>query len=95
MNKPKYPFHEFCKLMAKKVGIRTQNAKLVEELGELQAAIKNYKAKPTEKKFDQIVEEIADVELILAQFKLNNGCYVDVMEIKEQKQARTEERFEL
>lgn len=74
-------------------GIRNQLKKLSEEVYEFQEAV--LMDDSGEEALKHIIEEYADVELVLEQFKeyyeLNN---VDIVEIKVKKAIRTLERIE-
>lgn len=74
-------------------GIRNQLKKLSEEVYEFQEAV--LMDDSGEEALKHIIEEYADVELILEQFKeyyeLNN---VDIVEMKVKKAMRTLERIE-
>lgn len=67
-----------------KYGAENQENMCIEECAELIHAInKKHRGKP-----HNIAEEIADVEIVLEQVKMINGCYGEVDEIKKQKLAR-------
>lgn len=67
-----------------KYGAENQENMCIEECAELIHAInKKHRGKP-----HNIAEEIADVEIVLEQVKMINGCYGEVDEIKRQKLAR-------
>ncbi len=54
-------------------GVRTQTWKAVEELGELIAALGKLEVKPTIQAQDAVIDEIADVSIMLGQLSLIFG----------------------
>lgn len=73
----------FIKAIAK-YGVEAQEGVAQEECAELiQAISKKHRGKPR-----NIAEEIADVEIMLEQLKIINGCENEVKEIRKQKISR-------
>lgn len=80
---------------AEHYGYEPQSNMLIEEMAELTQAISKYRRDNSKKNFDNIIEEIADVEVMLHQIKHLLGInpkYVEI--IKEQKVHRTAKRIE-
>lgn len=72
-------------------GIRAQTMMAFEEMSELQKEIcKNWRGADNA---DQIAEEIADVEIVLAQLKMIYGIADDVRRYRESKLARLAKRL--
>ena len=72
-------------------GAESQEGVAQEECAELiQAISKKHRGKP-----HNIAEEIADVEIMLEQLKIINGCENDVKEIRKQKTKRLAENLYL
>ena len=72
-------------------GAESQEGVAQEECAELiQAISKKHRGKP-----HNIAEEIADVEIMLEQLKIINGCENDVKEIRKQKTKRLAESLYL
>ena len=79
---------------AEHYGYSEQSNMLVEEMAELTQAISKYRRNNSKKNFDNIIEEIADVEVMLHQIKHFLGInpkYVEQIKIK--KVNRTKERI--
>ena len=75
-----------------KWGIRAQTMMVFEEMAELQKEIcKNWRGANNA---DQIAEEIADVEIMLAQLKMIYGIADDARRYKEQKLNRRVDRLQ-
>lgn len=75
-----------------KWGIRAQTMMVFEEMAELQKEIcKNWRGANNA---DQIAEEIADVEIMLAQLKMIYGIADDARRYKEQKLKRLVDRLQ-
>lgn len=72
-----------------KYGAEAQEGVAQEECAELiQAISKKHRGKP-----HNITEEIADVEIMLEQLKIINGCEDEVKEIRKQKIKRLEHKM--
>ena len=72
-------------------GAEAQEGIAQEECAELiQAISKKHRGKP-----HNIAEEIADVEIMLEQLKIINGCENEVKEIREQKISRLQKNLSL
>lgn len=93
------------KFIAEHYGYEAQSRQLIEEMAELTVAInKYYRADKNalsardslnlEYKLQNITEEIADVEIMLAQVKFLIGCSKEVEQIKIQKVERQIKRIE-
>lgn len=79
---------------AEHYGYEPQSNMLVEEMAELTQAISKYRRNNSKKNFDNIIEEIADVEVMLHQIKHLlgiNSKYVE--QIKIEKVNRTKENI--
>ena len=63
----------------------------IEEMSELIKEL--IKFKRGKKNYDEIAEEIADVEIMLEQLKIIYGVRLDVLEFKKQKLLRLENRL--
>ena len=57
----------YLKMIADHYGKNHQLLKMAEECGELQTAIARYILNPTEENYRNLVEEIADVQIMCAQ----------------------------
>ena len=81
--------------IAENYGLFSQGLKLVEELSELQKAVIKYisaDVRTTRDKTD-IIEEMADVEIMIEQIKYWFVCNNEVEEVKELKILRQLERI--
>ena len=79
---------------AEHYGYSEQSLILNEELSELIQAISKYRRNNSKKIFDNIIEEIADVEVMLHQIKYLLGINPKYIEqIKIEKVNRTKERI--
>lgn len=79
---------------AEHYGYEPQSNMLIEEMAELTQAISKYRRNNSKKNFDNIVEEIADVEVMLHQIKHLLGINPKYVEqIKIEKVNRTKERI--
>ena len=79
---------------AEHYGYEPQSNMLVEEMAELTQDLSKYRRNNSEKNFDNIVEEIADVEVMLHQIKHLLGINPKYVEqIKIGKVNRTKERI--
>ena len=80
---------------AEHYGYEPQSNMLIEEMAELTQAISKYRRDNSKKNFDNIIEEIADVEVMLHQIKHLLGINPKYVEsVKEQKVYRTAKRIE-
>jgi NTP pyrophosphatase (non-canonical NTP hydrolase) len=81
--------------IAEHYGLFSQSLKLVEELSELQKAVIKYISADVRKPGDKesIIEEMADVEIMLEQIKYLFVCNNEVEEVKELKILRQLERI--
>ena len=68
-------------------GRKTQRIKLIEELGELVTALAK------DESFSDIADEIADVEVLLTQYKLDYNAFTAVDRVKEMKVRRQLDRI--
>lgn len=79
-------------------GYVAQKDMAIEEMAELIKALNKHKRAKTddekEKAYEHIVEEIADVEIMLEQLKWILSCQLAVEDVKKQKIARQLERIE-
>ena len=67
-------------------GYEKQSRKAMEELGELTVAINKYIDNPLEGNFDNLIEEIADVEIMLEQLKIMHNIEIHkIIKIKKEK----------
>lgn len=67
-------------------GYEKQSRKAIEELGELTVAINKYIDSPLESNFNNLVEEIADVEIMLGQLKIIHDIDNDLIDrVKKEK----------
>jgi NTP pyrophosphatase (non-canonical NTP hydrolase) len=92
----KNPKKEKLKKIADHYGLQAQKGMLIEEMAELMQAVNRFDRNTTEKNLDAIAEEIADVEIMIAQAKY---LYVipqeKIDEITDYKIQRTLERMEV
>ena len=99
---------EDIKKIADTYGYNSQSRMLIEEMAELTKAINkawrnqvycksgdelNRYAEALQQCRKDVVEEIADVEIMLAQIKYLMRCSAEVIEVKEQKISRQLERI--
>lgn len=78
----------YCEMIARHYGEETQTNKLLEELAELIRAIARGDR-------ENIVEEVADVEIMVYQYKLLLGLEEDVDKMIVEKIKRQTERIKL
>lgn len=84
------------KKIADHYGLQAQKGMLIEEMAELMQAVNRFDRNPTEKNLDAIAEEIADVEIMIAQAKyLYTIPQEKIDEITDYKIQRTLERMEV
>lgn len=84
------------KKIADHYGLQAQKGMLIEEMAELMQAVNRFDRNPTEKNLDAIAEEIADVEIMIAQAKhLYAIPQQKIDEITDYKIQRTLERMEV
>lgn len=69
-------------------GCKSQEDVAIEELSELQKAILKHRRKPGVETWAEIVDEIADVEIMVEQLKIIYSCYKEVEERKAYKIGR-------
>ena len=62
-------------------GTKKQQDIAIEELAELQKAIIKYRREPSDKTKEAVVEEIADVQVMLEQLKMIFSCRSKIDEI--------------
>lgn len=80
--------------IAEHFGYEAQKNMLIEEQAELIQALNKFDRKGTEEAFNNIIEEMADVELMIDQVKYLLDINQDTIEeIKEDKIRRTKERI--
>lgn len=85
---------EEIRKIADHYGVEAQIGQTYEELGELIVALHKYERKPGVKEYDAIIEEIADVNIMLTQVRhLLNISDKDVEELTEYKVSRQLERI--
>jgi NTP pyrophosphatase (non-canonical NTP hydrolase) len=75
------------------LGIDSQLDQTQEECAELIVAISHYRRKKTQKALDNLIEEIADVTIMIRQLYFIMG-YKDVEKKISEKLARSKERLE-
>ena len=75
-------------------GTRSQEDVAIEEMAELQKAILKHRRRAGEKTRVDIVEEIADVEIMIEQLKIIYSCSKEVEGIKDYKIKRQIRRIE-
>ena len=61
-------------------GTHSQQDKAIEEMSELQKAILKHRRNPSEETRKDIIDEIADVSVILEQLKIIYSCHKEVEE---------------
>ena len=66
-------------------GTKKQQDIAIEELAELQKAIIKYRRDPSDKTKEAVVEEIADVQVMLEQLKMIFSCKSKTDEIMDEK----------
>ena len=66
-------------------GTKKQQDIAIEELAELQKAIIKYRREPSDKTKEAVVEEIADVQVMLEQLKMIFSCKSKIDEIMDAK----------
>lgn len=59
-------------------GIKSQEDIAIEEMSELQKAILKHRRKESEKTREEIIDEIADVEIMIEQLKIIYSCRKEV-----------------
>ena len=74
-------------------GLEAQLEQTVEECSELIKAIQKYKRYPNEESLKDVLEEIADTEIMTSQIKLLTGGNATVCEFKEYKINRQIDRI--
>jgi hypothetical protein len=73
-------------------GTKKQQDIAIEELAELQKAIIKYRREPSDKTKEAVVEEIADVKVMLEQLKIIYSCRTKIDAIMDAKIERQIER---
>ena len=73
-------------------GTKKQQDIAIEELAELQKAIIKYRREPSDKTKEAVVEEIADVQVMLEQLKIIYSCRTKIDAIMDAKIERQIER---
>lgn len=92
----KNPKKEKLKKIADYYGLQAQKGMLIEEVAEMMQAVNKFDRNPTEKNLDAIAEEIADVEIMIAQAKYLYAIpQQKIDEITDCKIQRTLERMEV
>ena len=84
--------NEVIKMLAS-LGLESQLDQTQEECAELIVAISHYRRQKTQKSFDNLIEEIADVTIMIRQLYFIMG-YKDVEKKISEKLARSRERLE-
>ena len=74
-------------------GTSIQQDIAIEELSELQKAIIKYRREPSDKTKESVVEEIADVQVMLEQLKMIFSCRTKIDEIMDAKIDRQIKRI--
>ena len=74
-------------------GTRIQQDIAIEELSELQKSIIKYRREPSDKTKESVVEEIADVQVMLEQLKMIFSCRTKIDEIMDAKIDRQIKRI--
>lgn len=72
-------------------GTRMQQDIVIEELSELQKAIIKYRREPSDKTKEAVIEEIADVQVMLEQLKMIFSCKSktdEIMDVKIDRQIK-------
>lgn len=69
-------------------GTKKQQDIAIEELAELQKAIIKYRREPSDKTKEAVIEEIADVQVMLEQLKMIFSCRSKTDEIMDEKIER-------
>lgn len=75
-------------------GTKLQQDIAIEEMAELQKAILKHRRNPTEETRKNIIDELADVEIMLEQLKIIYSCSKDVKERIDYKIDRQIKRIE-
>ena len=87
---------EKLKKIADYYGLQAQKGMLIEEMAEMMQAVNKFDRNPIEKNLDAIAEEIADVEIMIAQAKYLYAIpQQKIDEITDCKIQRTLERMEV
>ena len=87
--------NELYTMAIKKWGVPAQMMMFYEEIGELMVAISKYERNQRNEKTEQvIIEEIADVRIMLEQLEVIIGCQERVAEARKNKLIRLEKRLE-
>lgn len=73
-------------------GTRVQQDIAIEELSELQKAIIKYRRNPADDARESVIEEIADVQVMLEQLKIIYSCGTEVENIMDVKIDRQIQR---
>lgn len=74
-------------------GTKKQQDIAIEELAELQKAIIKYRREPSDKAKEAVVEEIADVQVMLEQLKIIYSCRTKIDAIMDAKIDRQIKRI--
>ena len=69
-------------------GTKSQEDVAIEEMAELQKAILKHRRNAGEETRAEIIDEIADVEIMMEQLKIIYSCYMEVEERKAYKIGR-------
>lgn len=87
--------NEKIKQIADFYGCKDQANKTIEELNELAVAVAHYERRRGSEDRKNLIEEIADAEIMLSQIKYMYGInYEDICAVKIQKVERTTELIE-
>nr|DAM89302.1 MAG TPA: nucleoside triphosphate pyrophosphohydrolase [Caudoviricetes sp.] len=84
---------ELYKFAIERYGDEAQINQGIEEMAELIQAINKFRRNPCEETLKGIAEEIADVEIMLEQYKIIFGATLPVNRIKSNKLQRLAERL--
>ncbi|MFQ8581080.1 MAG: hypothetical protein ACLSA6_00360 [Holdemania massiliensis] len=84
---------ELYKFAIERYGDEAQINQGIEEMAELIQAINKFRRNPCEETLKGIAEEIADVEIMLEQYKIIFGAMLPVNRIKSNKLQRLAERL--
>lgn len=83
-----------CRQALECFGHRAQMTKCCEELGELTVALCKYENCPDSQTYDNVVEEIADVRIMLIQMVMLFDCDQGVEDVTRQKLERLQRLIE-
>lgn len=81
---------ELIKQVIDKYGVDAQVDMVIEECSELQKALLKYRRNPQEHEYNNVLEEVADVEIMLEQlrFIMGKGAWIKIETFKVEKLER-------